>query len=225
MGEREEILEEWPYLATLPAELEGFALTVDGRWRNEAVRDIFSYCSGDGRKRVAVVFDKSTKDYMLRRDIGLNSYFDMNYIYPSRDKFESCLVSGLPRLLRLLQNPLAEGKNKLLEKKGIYEWQGYQQFPEQWHGFERFISPDKAFPMPNGAYAILDYSDFSTGSQFLVLYNQLRDSLYAEKRIARTPVATTEFDAVELAALEADLVQGMEKQLILMRKELTSRKR
>ena len=42
MGEREEILEEWPYLATLPAELEGFALTVDGRWRNEAVRDIFS---------------------------------------------------------------------------------------------------------------------------------------------------------------------------------------
>lgn len=225
MGEREELLAEWPYLAALPAELEGFSLIIDGRWRNEAVRDIFSYSSKDGRKGVAVVFDKSTKDYMLRRDIGLNSYFDMNYIYPDRDKFENCLVDGVPRLLRLLQNPLSEGKNKLLEKKGIYEWLGYQQFPAEWHGFERFISPDKAFPMPNGAYAILDYSDFSTGSQFLVLYNQLRDSLYAEKRIARTPVATTEFDAVELGQLEGNLVQGMEKQLILMREELTSRKR
>ena len=79
--------------------------------------------------------------------------------------------------------------------------------------------------MPNGAYAILDYSDFATGSQFLVLYNQLRNSLYAEKRIALTPVATTAFDAQTLSALETSLAQGMEQQLALMREQLSTQKK
>ena len=224
MGDRESLLEEWPYLSTLPTELEGFTLTIDGAWRDE-VHNIFVYFNEKARKKIVVVFDKSTKDYMLRWDIGLNSYFDMNYICPNRDRFEKSLEDGLIRILRLAQDPLTEGKNKLLEKRGVYEWQGYLQFPAAWHGFERFITPDKAFPMPNGAYAILDYSDFTTGSQFLVLYNQLRNSLYAEKRLALTPVATTEFDAQTLSALETSLTQGMEQQLILMREQLLTQKK
>lgn len=224
MSDQEVLLEEWPYLSTLPVELEGFSLTLDGKWQDD-VRDVFSYSNQEERKKIAVVFDKSTKDYMLRWDIGLNSYFDMNCIYPNRDRFEQCLGDMLVRILRLARDPLAEGKNALLEKRGVYDWQGYLQFPATWHGFERFITPDKAFPMPNGAYAILDYSDFATGSQFLVLYNQLRNSLYAEKRIALTPVATTAFDAQTLSALETSLAQGMEQQLALMREQLSTQKK
>ena len=224
MSDQEVLLEEWPYLSTLPVELEGFSLTIDGKWQDD-VRDIFSYSNQEERKRIAVVFDQSTKDYMLRWDIGLNSYFDMNCIYPNRDRFEQCLSDMLVRILRLARNPLAEGKNVLLEKRGVYDWRGYLQFPATWHGFERFITPDKAFPMPNGSYAILDYSDFATGSQFLVLYNQLRNSLYAEKRLALTPVATTEFDAQTLSALETSLAEGMEQQLALMRDQLLTQRK
>ena len=221
MDDREALLEEWPYLSTLPAEFAGFSLLLSGAWRGP-VRDLFSYRCESSRREIAVVFDKATKDYLLRWDVGLHSYYDMNYIQPDRAKFEQCLTDGLERVLRLAQDPLAEGKNYSLQKKGIYDWQGYLQFPPVWHGFERFITPDKAFPMPNGAYAILDYSDFATGSQFLVLYNQLRNVIYAEKKLARTPVATTAFDARELTALEANLSKGMEAQLLLMRQQLAA---
>lgn len=222
MEEQDALVAEWPYLTTLPAVYAGFSLQLSGAWQG-AVRELFCYSNECGRRRITVVFDKATKDYMLRWDIGLHSYYDMNYIHPDRDKFEQSLAEGLERVLNLAQNPLAEGKNYLLNKKGIYDWQGYQQFPEQWHGFERFITPDRALPLPNGAYAILDYSDFQTGSQFLVLYNQLRNSLYAEKKLARTPVATTEFDAGELVALETRLKQGLEAHLLLMRQALAEK--
>ncbi len=222
MEERETLLAEWPYLTTLPAEWAGFSLQLSGAWQG-AVRELFSYQSKCNKRQITVVFDKATKDYMLRWDVGLHSYYDMNYIHPDRDKFEQCLVAGLGRVLQLAQDPLSEGKNALLQQKGIYDWRGYQQFPEKWHGFERFITPDKAFPLPNGAYAILDYSDFATGSQFLVLYNQLRNMLYAEKKVARTPVATIEFDAQELAALEVSLTKGLERHLLLMRQEAAAK--
>ena len=72
----------------------------------------------------------------------------------------------------------------------------------------------------NGSYVILDYSNFAENSNFVILYNILREEFSAEMKFHDIPEITYDFDADSLQELEKLLktkliptLEGMQQRL------------
>ena len=89
--------------------------------------------------------------------------------------------------------------------------------PDVLDGFSLFIRPDAPFPVANGSYIILDYTDFSINSNFVIYFNIFRDEFFGESRIAGVPTVTYDFDAKNLPRLELTLKSKLARHLNAIR--------
>ncbi|HWR40606.1 MAG TPA: hypothetical protein VN611_13990 [Patescibacteria group bacterium] len=199
-----EMVQQWPYLETLPDRIGRFVLSRE--MRVEGTRYcVFSYHYQEKYRSFYVVYDKATKDFMARVTVGLTEYCDVNTIAVNLENLEKLLSGNMEKTLLKLSDFNVTSLCSICREKQIVEWEYGHSLPENVAGFELYIRPAEPVRMLNGSYAVLDYSNFDTESNLIVYYNIFRDEFFGEIRIRRTPESTTRFDAKTLPELEEQL--------------------
>ena len=204
--------EGWEYPATLPAQHSGFSLKIENCWDGLLFR-IFSYNDEEQRRSAAVVFDKSTVEFMLRLKIGLTEFCDVQFIHADLAVFEGMLQGSLLARLETLQKCIPERMESLFRAKKITEWPARLELPEQAGGFELWVRPETCVQVTNGSYLIMDYTDFPQESSLRFYYNVFRDDFYAEYLVVGAPRATSRFDAASLTELAEKIRDGLQPAL------------
>ena len=163
-------------------------------------REIFTCRNVAKNMTITAYFHEETREYKLRIKIGLNELVRIEYIASKPAAFTERLQTYFSQLLADLgeENPL---KPPLLTEKGLFAWDYGEILPPSLEGFSLFIAPNAPFPVANGSYIIVDYSDFAIKSNFILMYNIFRDEFFGEARIADVPIVTYDFDAVTVERL------------------------
>ncbi len=207
-----EQINNWQYPSSLPDKVEEFLLIKQIK-ADESSIEIFSYAAEHLKKKLLFYYNVKTKDYMLKRQFGFNEYNDINFINPSLEKMQQLLESNLEATLKEFLLPLSPDKSFILKEKGIYHWNYKDVLPAAIEDFELYIMPDKPVKLINGAYIVIDYSDFSKQKQFLIYYNELTDSFYAELKNKGIVSTTSAFDSRQIKDLEKLLIEKLKYSL------------
>lgn len=213
-------IEQWTFLQKLPDTLAGFTLKKEMTLRDTEYI-IFSYENATMRRKFSVLYDHDTKDFMVSVTIGLTEYRDMFFIVTSLASLERVLEERMKSTIQDLAvfNPVSLGS--VFNNKKILEWPYQEKLQPEIAGFTLFIKPHEPIRGINGSYIIIDYSDFSSESNFVVFYNVFRDEFFAEIRIRRTPQMTSFFDAKDLPELAEKLNEKLPDILQEMRRQIT----
>ncbi|HWR41800.1 hypothetical protein [Sporomusa sp.] len=218
----EKIIEEvtgWEFLQKLPQEMCGFMLINELMTCGSQYR-IFTYNNQNARRSFTVLYDKATKDFLVRTVIGLTEFCDISFITGNLAALEKLLTDRMEKTLWGLARFEPTCLCAQFAAKKIVEWTYAAQLPKQLSGFELFITPQEPFKGLNGSYVIIDYSDFATESNLIVNYNIFRDQFFSEIRLRRTPLMTAEFDAKTLPDLEERLKNNLNPTLEKLRLKL-----
>lgn len=213
-----EQIDVWAYLETLPQIFHDFTLRME-KTRNETQYVIFSYTNTARLKKLTVLYDSATKEYLVRINIGLIEYFDINFIAPDLKLLQELLEMRLDATLHSMAFFDPKQLGSVFHSKKIMEWTFCP--PKQLAGFELFIKPQEALKVINGSYVIINYIDLAEKTQLLIYYNIFRDDFYAETVFRETPAMITLFDAKTLPELEEKLKENLENVLNDLRKRLT----
>ena len=202
-------LQEWEWLATLPAEISGFTLInqltqCDNQYR------VFTYQHGEKQRSFSVLYDQATKEYLARVIVGLNEYVDINFIVADLPSLEVILQERLECTVRRLAEFDETTLCTIFREKKITEWVYGRQLPAAIEGFSLYIAPFQPLKVLNGSYIIIDYTDFRAESSLLVYYNIYRDEFFGELRIRRTPQVISTFDTKKISDLELQLRDYLE---------------
>lgn len=208
-NEKLAILENWEFIKSLPCEVKGFNLLVDIKKVNDEI-NIFSYECKEKRKIIKCFYNCATKDYMIKYAFGLNEYCEMEFITPDLKEFERLLVNGLSGLLNLFSEFNRDAVRSILVKKGLLDWEYGKSLEKNIFEFELYVKPFEPVNLISGLVVIIDYSDFTLESQFVVYYNMLRDEFYAEKKIAGVIYTLAGFESKNLEELEEKLKEKLE---------------
>ena len=202
-------LQEWEWLATLPADISGFTLVnqltqCDNQYR------IFTYQHGEKQRSFSVLYDQATKEYLARVIVGLNEYVDINFIAADLLGLEMILQERMEYTIRRLAEFDETTLCTIFREKKITEWVYGRQLPTVIEGFSLYIAPFQPVKVLNGSYIIIDYTDFIAESSLLVYYNIYRDEFFGELRIRRTPQVISTFDTKKINDLELQLRDHLE---------------
>lgn len=212
-----EQIDNWAYLEKLPQLFHEFTLRVE-KVRNETQYVIFSYTNTASLKKLTALYDSATKEYLVRLNIGLIEYFDINFIAPDLKLLQELLQMRLDVTLHSMAFFDPKELGSVFHSKKIMEWTFRP--PEKFAGFKLFISPQAALKVINGSYVIINYIDLAEETQLLIYYNIFRDDFYAETVFRKTPAMITLFDAKTLQELEEKLKENLENVLNELRKRL-----
>ena len=215
MSEMLETLKNWEYVNELKKEWHSFLLNIELSAHEKEI-EIFSYKNLDLKKIVKIVYNIDTKDFFLRRKFGLNEYVDINFITPKLDVFEELLKTSLSNVLEEMEKFSKERAKWVHKKKGLLEWEYAEKLPKSILGFDLYIKPNEPTPIISGAAIIIDYSHFSSKSQLIIYYNELRDEFYVERKIKGHIFPLGKLDAANLKELEIFL----EEKLVLLVEEI-----
>ncbi|SMC74252.1 hypothetical protein [Sporomusa malonica] len=210
---------EWEFLQNLPLEMCGFTLINELMTCGSQYR-IFTYNNQKARRSFTVLYDKATKDFLVRTVIGLTEFCDISFFTANIAALEKLLRERMEKTLCGLAQFDANCLCAQFASKKILEWPYALQLPKNLAGFELFITPQEPFKGLNGSYVIIDYSDFATESNLVVNYNIFRDQFFSEIRLRRTPIPTAEFDAKTLPELEGRLNDNLNPMLEKLRLKL-----
>ncbi len=182
-------------------------------------REIFVCVNEDKHLSATAYFHEETREYKLRVKVGLNETVRIEFIAGNLADFAERLKMYFAALLTELNDIKNLPVPPLLKEKGIDEWSYGECLPPVCEGFALFIEPRAPFPVANGSYIIVDYSDFSIGSNFTLYYNIFRDEFFAEMRIAGVPTVTYDFDAKTLSRLTMIIKTKLATKLAEIRRE------
>lgn len=218
----EKIIEQvktWELVTKLPAECAGFTLRREFEERGTQYC-IFTYEHKEWHKSFSVLYDKATKEFLARTVVGLTEYFDVNFIVADIGLLEKLLYNRLKDTLTSLAVFNSDSLGSIIIDKKILDWPYGKELPQNLVGFELFIKPSAPVKIINGSYIIIDYSDFSSDSNFIIYYNIFRDEFFGETRIRRTPQMSAEFDATTLDKLQENIIAHLKVVLECMRNQI-----
>ena len=199
---------DWAYMADLPEEWFGFRLE-----RMMCIEDdryeLFSYRNQETHRSATAYFHEETKEYKLRVRIGLVEFCKMEYITGKFDTFEQLLRNQFEHMLMGMSRFDETGIGSIVRSKHIMEWEYGKSLPSTLEGFELFIRPAEPLEITNGSYVLIDYSDFSMESNFIIYYNMFRDEFFGEARIHNIPDVNYVFDSKTLDELEEKLKEHL----------------
>lgn len=210
----------WEFLQKLPKELHGFTFKEGGQQLNRNEFLLGAYENEAARRRLELVYTKETFDYVPIRQVGLHRYRDFRYITRDKDVFAEWITGAIDRLVEETAPTYIPRSHFVLEHKGIYDWHFPDKLPDRIGPFEKFIIPQYPLLFINNCTIILDYADFTTGSEVVFLYNQVRNMFYAENKIRYIPNTIHDFDAKKMADLEVLLDERLEPYLRELAKRL-----
>jgi len=210
---------EWSYAKELPPAYHDFSLKHIDKADGDRY-DLFDYSSASLHLGATAYFHEETMEYKLRVRRGLIEFCQVDFISSDLPTFTQFLQEHLFSLLDKLTEP--ELKHPLLLRTGIFDWEYGRNLPEKSEGFALFVRPAAPYPLTNGSYVIIDYSDFELGSNFTVYYNIFRAEFFAEARIKMMPDVLYEFDATELKTLTEKLSLNLTAKLQEIRRRSTN---
>ena len=212
-------VETWEYLKQLPPEMHGFHFKEIGAAEGDKYH-IFTYENDVKHCKIDVYYHHETKEYKLKVQIGLTDFCSVEYISNDLAELEKKLAERLELLMEDLVEPKTERLSCLVKETGVLDWEYARELPETIAGFQLFITPSDPVRTINGSYVILDYSNFAENSNFVILYNILREEFSAEMKFHDIPEITYDFDADSLQELEKLLktkliptLEGMQQRL------------
>ena len=211
---------DWAYLKRLPPMLEGFSYRRDMHVE-EDIYALFSYENNAMHRAALAYYHEETKEYKLSVLIGLTNFCRIEFIAPNIAAFEKRLDEHLRKLLVELVTFDPKTISSIVCKKKIMEWEYGRSLPTELEGFELFIAPEKPLKITNGSYIILDYSDFSIASNFVIYYNIFRDEFFGEGRVHGIPEINYLFDSHDLAGLATKLEHHLASRLQDIRQKAT----
>ena len=211
---------DWAYLKRLPPMLEGFSYRRDMHVE-EDIYALFSYENNAMHRAASAYYHEETKEYKLSVLIGLTNFCRIEFIAPNIAAFEKRLDEHLRKLLVELVTFDPKTISSIVCKKKIMEWEYGRSLPTELEGFELFIAPEKPLKITNGSYIILDYSDFSIASNFVIYYNIFRDEFFGEGRVHGIPEINYLFDSHDLAGLATKLEHHLASRLQDIRQKAT----
>lgn len=205
MKEIEKQIQEWPYLQTLPEKIAGFTLVREAGSSNNVQIRLFTYANPGRHLFFSVVYDLTTDDFLCKVIIGLNEYYDVNFIAADLPGLETVLSSKMEKLLMGLERFDPKQLGSIFQEKKILEWTYAAKLPKEAAGFHLFIRPDAPIKVLNGSFILIDYSDFTAESHLVICYNVFRDDFYGEIHLRRLPQMSGLFDAKTLSELAEQL--------------------
>ncbi|WP_346354934.1 hypothetical protein [Azotosporobacter soli] len=208
--------QEWPFLKELPTTVLGFSLDLQEQ-KLAGRTQLFSYQDDKKRLGFSAMYDKNTKEYSIRRKIGLTEFCDIDFCTEQLPRFEQLLQERMQESMRQMSNFDEALLDSIVIKKEILQWGRELELSAKSHGFLLFVEPCRPVKVINGSYMVLDYSDFLNESNLVVYYNMFRDDFFAEIRIHRLPEMTTLFDATTTKELDVIIKQHLEEVLQYMR--------
>ena len=213
-------LQEWKWLNTLPADIEGFSL-VNELMQCDTQYRIFTYQQVERQRSFSVLYDQATKEYLVRVVVGLTEYVDISFIVADLVKLEAVLQQRMEPTIHRLANFNENSLCTVFREKNILQWPYAKSLPAKIAGFSLYIAPYEPLKTLNGSYIIIDYTDFVAESSFLVYYNIYRDEFFGELRIRRAPQMINSFDSKTLPNLEQCLITHLKPTLENLRKHLS----
>ncbi|EGO65766.1 hypothetical protein [Acetonema longum] len=214
-----ELVRQWAYLDSLEPDMAGFSLTKPDCMTGSQYL-IFSYSCQSRRLAFSALYDEATKDFLVKISIGLLEYVDINFICQDLAQFEAILRQRLQSQLASMAGLEPQTLGHVFGAKKITEWDYSGCLPATAAGFDLFVNPARPVRWINGAYLIVDYSDFASDSNLTIMYNIYRDDFYGEKRIRCTPAVISTFDAKEIAELQEKISTHLLPTLEEMRAEI-----
>lgn len=213
-------IQQWTFLGSLPAEIDGFRLKkqlekCDPRFL------IFSYENCSSHRSFSVLYDNETLDYLAQVVIGLTEYCDIGFIAGKLSALEKILFDRMGKTIHDLAVFNEHSLSSIVKSKKILEWTYANQLPTEFSGFELYIHPAKPVKVLNGSYIIIDYSDFTTESNLTIYYNVFRDDFFGELRLHRTPEMAAVFECKQLPELEEKIEMNLRQTLTAMRRKLS----
>lgn len=214
-------IRNWEYLSSIPESINGF--TLNRLLQIEKTKYyIFAYENNQLHRKLTVLYDMATKDFYGQKSVGLNEFYDVDLITADIKIFEGNLRQRLEKTVLSLGEFNEKNLSSVILETNILQWTYIQQLPHKSHGFELFILPSQPLKTINGSYIILDYSDFSSCSNFVVCYNVFRNEFFADMKICNQPRTTNSFDAVNLENLQEVLHNNLQDTLQTIRMEIDS---
>lgn len=212
IAEIAEQVKKWEFIENLPAELNKFKKVMKIEKQGQ-VLFICRYVNDLLKARLDITYTSETFDYILCRTMGLNEHRDIRFIYKERDIFEREVSTHLEDILAEMSAPENRKLGYLVEEKGIPNWEYGNNLPGKIGSFELYLRPKEAIRHINGSIIFLDYSDFGRRDQLVLLYNVLRDEIFAELKIAGVFRTSRSFDCKTLSELEEKLKACLEETL------------
>lgn len=205
-------VKEWSFVNNLPEEFNGFKKEMKVEKRGQLLF-ICSYVNEALRARLDIIYTSETFDYILCRTMGLNEYRDIRFIYKQRDVFEREVESHIESVLAEMSSPEHRKHVYIVDEKGIPNWEYGNNLPQKIGRFELYIRPCETIRHINGSFIFLDYSDFDRKDQLVIMYNVLRDEIFAELKVAGVFRTSRVFDSGNLQELEEKLKNHLHETL------------
>lgn len=214
MNGKIEQIKAWPLLGRLPREQAGFTLSLE-LTKEGTQFHIFSYANLQDYRKISVVYDEVTKDFLAKVTVGLNDFYDVSFICTELESLEKLLTTKLEQVLVILAGH--QEYESIFRSQKILEWPYSSLLPEKAAGFRLFIRPQQPLKFINGSYIIIDYSDFAAASNLSISYNVYRDEFFGQIRFRHTPQMIADFDAKDLGELADKLKCGLQPALEALR--------
>lgn len=176
----------------------------------------FTYENLQTHRGLTAYFHEETQEYKIRVKIGLNEFCLTKFFTEDFNQFGEMISAGLEDALKSFsENP--NEKNPLIKEKNFPAWKYGKNLPKNIADFELFITPENPVELTNGDYIIINYSDFSTQSDFTLTYNIYGENFSAELKINLGSQVSYLFDSENLSDLEKKLEQNLETELNRMK--------
>lgn len=210
------------FFETLPAEIDNFKLKKI--FAEDTDKFIyFSYENEKMHRELTAYFHEETLEYKIRVKVGLNEFCLTKFFTENFSDYCKMLSSELDETVKnLIEN--REKLNPLFEEKKIAQWAYGEKLPANIADFELFINPKNSVQVTNGSYIIINYSDFSTASDFTLCYNIYTDKFSGEFTINHIPHVSYLFDCDNLKDLEKKLQENLSSELLKISNNLHGRK-
>ena len=205
-------VKDWTFINDLPEEFKGFTKKIKIEQRGQ-VLFICSYLNEALRARLDITYTSETFDYILCRTMGLNEYRDIRFIYKQRDIFEREVGLNIESILAEMSSPEYRKLVYIVEEKGIPTWEYGNNLPAKIGSFELYIKPREVIRHINGSFIFVDYSNFERKDQLVIMYNVLRDEIFAELKVAGVFRTLRIFDCRSLKELEEKLEKHLKETL------------
>lgn len=200
----------------LPAALEGFTLKKIFAPDDDKFI-FFTYADDAIHCGLTTYFHEETREFKIRRKIGLTEFCLTNFFTEDFKTFQSLLDAQLADVLKNLRGWRSREPNNFLREKKIDTWAYGKALPATLEGFELFISPAAPVEVTNGSFIVINYADFAANSDFVIYYNIYTDEFSGETRINGAPQVSYAFDAKTLKDLETKLKKNLDAELLRIR--------
>lgn len=210
-AERRQKFLDWDIENELPVNIEGYRLK---RLDRQEGRIYFAFCweNEETGWQVRALFDEETMDYMVKSDLRLVTFTEIELITGDFEEFKRNMKLLTPKYItkELIHR---ENVSVLVRGKGFMAWDYSSFFPPVIGHYERVIEPSRPLLGLNGSYIIASYECRERETGILFFYNVYRDEYYGELRAKGIPGIIHQYDAKTIPDLEKTIRTHLEKDL------------